>query len=154
MGYSLWQGDEPEGGTKPFGSITEKGLAALILFFFIFFLFGIFLLLIILFFLLMSSSSLSKKNVLVFLWWNTRNSAGGPLMAASGALGWISWGEEGEGEVGVMIRRKRKRMAAKKLFKFLLKPMRAERLSGFGAFVGVNSERKEKMWTSNGFQLF
>ena len=112
MGYSLWQGDEPEGGTKPFGSITEKGLAFLL--FFVFFLTGILLLLILFFFLLMRSSSLSKKNVLVFLRWNTRNSAGAGLMAAAGwALGWISWGEEGEGKVEVM-RRKRVRMATKK----------------------------------------
>jgi len=98
LGYSLWQGDEPEGGTKPFGSMTEKGLVFL---FFIFFLLVIFFL--VLFFLLLLRSSLFKKNVFVFLRYSSRNWAGTtPLM--EGALGWISWGKEGEGKV-VMMRR-------------------------------------------------
>jgi hypothetical protein len=40
--------------------------------------------------------------VLVFLRSSSQNWAGTPLM--EGALGWISWGEEGEGKVGMMIR--------------------------------------------------
>ena len=37
FGFPLWHGDEPEGGTKPFGSITEKlGLVLAVFLIFLF----------------------------------------------------------------------------------------------------------------------
>lgn len=101
----LWQGDEPEGGTKPFGSMTEKGLLFFLFLSLVFFLFWFIL------------SWLFKKNGLVFLLYKTWYSfTAAPTEGEF--LGLVSsW--HGEEQAKEMNKRKKK-MKVQKFFKVWL----------------------------------
>ena len=101
LGKSLWHEDEPEGGTKPFGSICSKGLEPMFLIFFFFL-----------------SSSLFIECGFMFFTLNTSNR----FLACRGALPWIGLDKEGEGKE--KMRRKQKKRNAHKP-KLPLIPMRA-----------------------------
>lgn len=109
----LWQGEEPEGGTKPFGSITEKGAGLLVRFLVFFFLF-------------LYLSWLLMKNGQVFLAYKTWHRVmGGLLIDGDVVVGWIwSWRHGGEQEMEMNERKKK--INVKKYFKvwLRLKPMR------------------------------